>query len=86
MQGTLLFEDESFRLRFEDISEEDPLFESIHDFVERGVVEGVERDGERYFLPDEAINRAEFTKIILGTLCIVPGEEAKVLPKVFMTF
>jgi len=83
VQGTRLVADQSFRLSFEDIAEDDPLFESIHNFVERGIVEGVERDGKRYFLPDEAINRAEFTKIILGTLCIVPGEEAKVLPEVF---
>jgi len=71
------------RTYFEDISVDDPLYEDILELVERGVIEGVEVDGLRYFLPDENINRAEFTKIVLSILCIIPREEAYLLPNVF---
>lgn len=71
------------RLYFEDISTEDPLYEDIAELVERGVLEGYEENGLRYFKPDQAISRAEFTKIVLSILCIVPRDEAEVLPAVF---
>lgn len=71
------------RLYFEDIPTSDPLYEDILELSERGILEGVEIDDLRYFLPDEDINRAEFTKIVLSILCIVPREEAYVLPSVF---
>lgn len=74
---------EDTRLYFEDISTDDPLYEDIAELVERGVLEGYEVDGLRYFYPDQAINRAEFTKIILSILCIVPSAEAEILPSVF---
>ncbi|MBU0981466.1 S-layer homology domain-containing protein [Patescibacteria group bacterium] len=72
-----------FRQYFEDISEDDPLFEDISELVERGVIAGYVIDGETYFKPDQAITRAEFTKIILGILCITPRDSAAVLPAVF---
>jgi len=71
------------RVYFEDISIDDPLYDDIAELVERGVLEGVTIDGLRYFLPDEDINRAEFTKIVLSILCIVPRDEAYDLPAVF---
>lgn len=71
------------RLYFEDIDEDDPLFEEIGELVERGVLEGYEINGKRYFKPNQQITRAEFTKIILAILCIVPSEEAYELPAVF---
>lgn len=74
---------EDTRLYFEDLSIEDPLYTKISELVERGVLEGYEIDGEQYFKPDDNINRAEFTKIILSILCIVPREEATALPTVF---
>jgi hypothetical protein len=71
------------RIRFEDISEDDPLYEDIYELVERGVIEGTENNGLYYFFPDEDINRAEFTKIVLSILCIVPRDEAYLEPSVF---
>lgn len=71
------------RLRFEDISEDDPLYDDIYELVERGVIEGVTVDDLNYFLPDEDINRAEFTKIVLSILCITPRDEAYTDPSVF---
>lgn len=72
-----------FRLQFEDISMEDELYDNIAELVERGILEGFEEAGLRYFKPDQAITRAEFTKIILSILCIVPREEASLAPPVF---
>ncbi len=68
---------------FEDISKDDTLFSKISELVERGVLEGYTIDGKHYFKPDDSITRAEFTKIILSVLCIVPRDEAKILPNVF---
>ncbi len=74
---------EDTRIYFEDISVDDPLYPDILELVERGVIEGSEIDGKRYFLPDNNINRAEFSKIVLSILCIVPREEAYLEPNVF---
>lgn len=70
-------------LYFEDIEEDDVLYEDITELVERGILEGYLVDGDRYFRPDQAINRAEFAKIVLGILCIVPRESAYDVPQVF---
>ncbi|MBT4385186.1 hypothetical protein HOD30_05585 [Candidatus Peregrinibacteria bacterium] len=72
-----------FSLYFQDVSNDDVLFEDIAEMVERGVLEGYERPDGRYFLPDQQINRAEFAKIVLGILCIAPGEDAYISPHVF---
>jgi uncharacterized repeat protein (TIGR01451 family) len=70
-------------LYFEDLSTDDPLYTNIEQLVERGILEGYDVDGKRYFKPDDKINRAEFTKIILGILCIVPSDAAYLAPSVF---
>jgi uncharacterized repeat protein (TIGR01451 family) len=70
-------------LVFEDISSDDELYQDIEELVERGVLEGYELADGRYFKPDQEITRAEFTKIVLGILCIVPSDEAEALPAVF---
>jgi hypothetical protein len=72
-----------FHIYFEDLSTDDELYTTIEQLVERGILEGYEEDGLRYFKPDDKINRAEFTKIILGILCIVPSDEAYLTPSVF---
>lgn len=72
-----------YRLYFEDIENDDPLYNDIAELVERGVLEGYEVDDLRYFYPDNEINRAEFAKIVLGILCIVPRDEAYTSPNVF---
>jgi len=68
---------------FEDISIDDPLFIDIYDMVEKGILSGYDVDGLTYFMPDQEINRAEFTKIILAILCITPSDEASLAPSVF---
>lgn len=72
-----------YRLYFEDIEDNDPLYQDIAELVERGILEGYTIEGAQYFKPDQAINRAEFAKIVLGILCIIPREEAYDLPTVF---
>lgn len=74
---------EDTRLYFEDISTDDALYSDIAELVERGVLEGYEIDGDRYFKPDDFINRAEFAKIVLSILCITPRDEAYLFPTVF---
>lgn len=85
--STLLGQGESlsadYRLYFEDIENDDPLYQDIAELVERGVLEGYTVGEDKYFKPDQSITRAEFTKIILGILCIVPRDEAYVDPAVF---
>ncbi|MBU1019338.1 S-layer homology domain-containing protein [Patescibacteria group bacterium] len=68
---------------FADIEIDDPLFLDVYDLAGKGVLSGYEIDGENYFLPDQEIKRAEFAKIMLAILCIVPREEAYYPPQVF---
>ena len=68
---------------FADISVEDPLFLDIYGMVEKGILDGYDVDGLTYLYPDQEINRAEFTKIILAILCIIPSDEAYLSPSVF---
>jgi uncharacterized repeat protein (TIGR01451 family) len=72
-----------YRLYFEDISTGDALYDNIAELVERGILEGYQVGDDRYFYPENEINRAEFAKIVLGILCIIPREEAYDLPSVF---
>lgn len=68
---------------FNDIDSGDPYYDEIMNLAELGVIQGYEVDGNRYFYPDRFITRAEFTKILLGVLCIDPRAEAYELPNVF---
>ncbi|MFA4814709.1 MAG: S-layer homology domain-containing protein [Candidatus Gracilibacteria bacterium] len=72
-----------YRLYFEDIKDDDPLYQDIAELVERNVLEGYTVEDQQYFKPNQAITRAEFTKIILGILCIIPSDAAHLLPSVF---
>ncbi len=75
--------EESAKQVFEDITSSDPLFDDIWKMVERGILSGYDVNGKKYFYPDKDITRAEFTKIILAILCIIPSDEAKIAPAVF---
>ncbi len=68
---------------FVDIDSTDPYYQEILNLAELGIIDGFEVDGETYFYPDQFITRAEFTKILLGVLCIEPRDEAYELPNVF---
>lgn len=69
--------------RFVDVDQSDPDSEIINYLQQTGVIDGVQRDNATYFEPDREIQRAEYAKIILNTLCILPSEEAKRAPIVF---
>jgi hypothetical protein len=73
----------SSSLQFEDISETDPLYDSIYELVDLKVLQGYEQDGKQWFKPTQNIQRSEFTKIILAILCLSPRPEAYDLPEVF---
>ncbi|MBT7483962.1 S-layer homology domain-containing protein, partial [Candidatus Peregrinibacteria bacterium] len=68
---------------FIDIEADDEYYDEILNLAELGIIDGYEIDGELYFMPDQYITRAEFTKILLGVLCIIPRDEAYELPNVF---
>ncbi len=74
---------EAIELPFADLSVDDPLFLDVYDMVEKGILSGYDIDGLTYFMPENEINRAEFTKIMLAILCITPREEAYLAPNVF---
>ncbi len=70
---------------FTDVSQDDPLKETLDKLSQRGIVAGYANSarGELLFKPENLINRAEFTLITEKMLCILPREEAKKLPTPF---
>lgn len=68
---------------FSDISPDDPDAEVFNYLESLGIIDGVERDGQKYFEPDRFLTRSEYAKIILKTMCIEPRPEAYQAPQVF---
>ncbi|MDO8584490.1 MAG: S-layer homology domain-containing protein, partial [bacterium] len=70
---------------FTDVSQTSSFAETAQHLYERGIIAGYPSDvrGQLFFKPNQNINRAEFTQITLKMLCILPREEAKVLPTPF---
>ncbi|MDZ4244294.1 MAG: S-layer homology domain-containing protein [Candidatus Gracilibacteria bacterium] len=68
---------------FTDIATDHPLYDSIYDFYSKGIIQGYTVNDRQLFRPDAKITRAEFTKIMLEILCIVPRPEAYESPSVF---
>ncbi|MBI4232582.1 S-layer homology domain-containing protein, partial [Candidatus Peregrinibacteria bacterium] len=68
---------------FEDVAINYPKFKVLLDLVSKNVLQGYKENGKVYFKPDQKINRAEFTKIMLKVLCIAPRAEAYRSPPVF---
>jgi len=73
----------AIELPFADLPVDDELFLDIYDMVEKGILTGYDISGLTYFMPENEINRAEFTKIMLAILCITPRDEAYLEPNVF---
>jgi len=69
--------------QFEDIRADDPDREIFNYLASLGVINGVERNGKRYFEPDRMLSRAEYAKIILKIMCIEPSDQAYLKPAVF---
>lgn len=69
--------------QFADVSAGSPYFDAIMQLKQRGIVEGTHVGGTDVFKPNDLIQRSEFTKIILKTLCIEPRPAAYQPPSFF---
>ncbi|PJC36856.1 hypothetical protein CO046_03410 [Candidatus Peregrinibacteria bacterium CG_4_9_14_0_2_um_filter_53_11] len=70
---------------FVDVLPNDPFAPIAQKLFDRGIIAGYATglDGQVKYDPARRINRAEFTQITLKMLCIIPRDEAKVLPSPF---
>ncbi len=68
---------------FSDVDKNNPYYQSILNFFQRGILKGIPSGNRVKFGFDEPILRSEFAKVILDTFCIVPRPEAKIGPAVF---
>lgn len=68
---------------FADVADSSPNAAIIKYLQEKGVVEGVLRNGQRFFEPTRQITRAEYSKIILEILCLEPSAQSFQRPSVF---
>ena len=70
-------------LKFSDVATNDPLYDTLMRLIEKGILQGYVEDDKTLMKLERDITRAEFTKIILAILCIVPRPEAYEAPAVF---
>ena len=68
---------------FADVADTSQNADIIKYLQEKGVVEGVLRNGQRFFEPTRQITRAEYSKIILEILCLEPSAQSFQRPSVF---
>lgn len=68
---------------FDDVTPENQFYQSILNFFQRGILEGIPSGNRVNFGFEQPIERAEFAKVILDTFCIVPRPEAYDSPGVF---
>lgn len=68
---------------FADVDPNNPYYDSIINFYQRGILAGIPAGNQTNFGFKEPINRAEFAKVMLDTFCIVPRPEAYQAPGVF---
>jgi hypothetical protein len=68
---------------FDDVNEDNPYYESIMNFFQRGILSGIPAGNRLQFGFNEPIERAEFAKVMLDTFCIVPRPQAYQSPGVF---
>lgn len=68
---------------FIDVDENNPFYQSILNLFQRGILAGIPAGNRLRFGFEEAINRAEYAKVMLDTFCIVPRPEAYTAPGVF---
>jgi hypothetical protein len=68
---------------FGDVGEDNPYYDSIMNFFQRGILAGIPSGNRVEFGFAEPIERAEFAKVMLDTFCIVPRPEAYQSPGVF---
>ncbi len=68
---------------FADVNADTNNSEAILNLAEKGIIDGYNEDGLVVFKPDQLIGRAEYTKILLKTLCIQPSDQAFLAPPTF---
>lgn len=68
---------------FSDIAKGTELYRAVSALQGDGIIEGYQENGQQVFKPDQAILRAEYTKIVLKALCIVPRAAAYQAPSPF---
>lgn len=68
---------------FADVAPGTELSRAVSLLKEDGIIEGYQENGATVFKPDQAILRAEYTKIVLKALCIVPRSSAYQSPSPF---
>jgi hypothetical protein len=68
---------------FVDLKANDPEADIVNYLVEKGVISGVSKGDQRFIELDRTMTRAEFTKILLNVLCIVPRPESYQNPFAF---
>ncbi len=68
---------------FTDVTPDNPFYQSILNFFQRGILDGIPSGNQVIFGFNQPIERAEFAKVILDTFCIVPRPEAYESPGVF---
>ncbi len=68
---------------FTDVNEKSSIFDAVNLLESYDIVDGYAENGKQVFKPDQLISRAEFTKIVLKTLCIEPRPEAYQAPSPF---
>lgn len=68
---------------FADVAAGGELGQAVALLKQNGIVQGFDDNGQQTFRPGQAITRAEYTKIVLSTLCIVPRAEAYQAPATF---
>ncbi|MCX6733383.1 MAG: FG-GAP-like repeat-containing protein [Candidatus Peregrinibacteria bacterium] len=68
---------------FSDITKGTDLYRAVSVLQNDGIIEGYQENGQQVFKPDQAILRAEYTKIVLKALCIVPRPAAYQSPSPF---
>jgi len=68
---------------FSDVAKGTDLYKAVSVLQSDGIIEGYQENGQQVFKPDQAILRAEYTKIVLKALCIVPRSAAYQAPSPF---
>ncbi len=57
---------------FKDVNPEDSA--AINDLFKKGIIEGVQTPEGLEFKPEDLVTRAEFVKVLLGMICVIPRE------------
>ncbi|MFA5820929.1 MAG: S-layer homology domain-containing protein, partial [Candidatus Gracilibacteria bacterium] len=57
---------------FKDVSPDNAV--AINDLFKKGIIDGVQTPDGLEFKPEDLVTRAEFVKVLLGIICVIPRE------------